>query len=85
MELPKEWLAGKTVLTAADVKKMEPGSKVWIHQCYGRRGEHVWVKATVVQYGDRKKLKCCDHNGMPVIRDIKTAPNIAYTADNPLN
>lgn len=42
MKIPMEWLTGKKVLTAEQVRKLEPGTEVFRHQCYGRRGEHVW-------------------------------------------
>ena len=82
MELPKEWLGGKTVLTAAEVKKMKPGEAVWRHQCYGRRGEHLFVKTTVIQEGKKKRLSFRDGNtGLTVLKDIVAADNIAYTLD----
>lgn len=83
MKIPEAWLAGKKVLTPAEVRKMEAGSSVWIHKCYGKRGEHVFVKATVIQYGKTRKLKYSDWRGNMIIGDIKTAENIAYTADKP--
>lgn len=79
MKIPNEWLAGGTVLTAAQVKKMEPGSRVCVHQCYGRRGEHLWVYATIVQSGNKKKLAYRDYQGLSVYKDIVTRENIAYT------
>lgn len=81
MKIPMEWLSGKTILSAEEVKKLDPGAEVWIHQCYGRRGEHMFVKATVAQSGKKKVLKCRDWRGLPVIKEIRTAENIAYTAD----
>lgn len=53
MKLPLEWLSGKHVLTPDDVKALEAGSEVYIHRCYGRAGEHLKVKATVIQSGRR--------------------------------
>ena len=81
MQIPMEWLSGKKVLTAADVKKLEPGDHVWIHQCYGRRGEHVFVQAKIVQSGKKKLLQTRDYRGLPVLKEIRTSENIAYTAD----
>ena len=81
MKIPMEWLSGKTILTAAQVKKLDPGDHVWIHRCYGRRGEHVKVLAKVVQSGKKKMLQVRDYNGLPVLKEIRTAENIAYTAD----
>ena len=81
MKIPMEWLAGKRILTAEQVRKMEPGTEVFRHQCYGRRGEHVWCKCTVVQNGTKKKLKMYDGYGLPEYKDIKAAENVAYTED----
>lgn len=81
MKMPIDWLSGKTVLTTAQVKKMEPGEYVYMHQCYGRRGEHVWSKAMIVQSGRKKLLQMRDYNGLAVLKEIRTAENIAYTAD----
>lgn len=81
MKIPIEWLSGKTILTAAQVKKLDPGAEVWIHKCYGRRGEHVYVKATVMQSGKKKVLRCYDYMGLPEYKPITDAENIAYTAD----
>ena len=80
MKLPMEWLSGETVLTAAEVRKMEPGSKVWVHQCYGRRGEHLKSVATVIQSGRKKLLRVRDYQGLPVLLQITTKENVAYTA-----
>lgn len=79
MKIPSEWLNPNEILSAADVRKMNPGDKVWIHQCYGRQGEHVYCQATITQYGKKKKLKIYDWRGMPIYKDIKEAENIAYT------
>ena len=79
MILPLEWLTGQHVLTAPEVKRMAIGSKVWIHQCYGKRGEHVKVLATICQSGKKKVLKYYDWNGRSVYKDILTKENIAYT------
>ena len=76
-----EWLAGKKIMSAAEVKRLEPGAEVWVHQCYGRLGEHLYTRAKVVQYGKTKKLETRDHNWMPVYRDIKDGDRIAYTED----
>lgn len=79
MKIPSEWLNPNEILSAADVRKMNPGEKVWVHQCYGKLGEHLYCQATIVQYGTKKKLMMRDWRGLPVYKDIKTAENIAYT------
>ncbi len=79
MKIPSEWLAGKKVLTAEQVRKLEPGTYVYRHQCYGKLGEHVWCRCKVVQYGKKKKLEMRNHNGLAVYKDITSAENIAYT------
>lgn len=76
-----EWLKGKKVLSAAEVRKLEPGAQIWVHQCYGRLGEHLYGRAKVVQYGKTKKLETRDHNWTPVYQDIKDGDRIAYTED----
>lgn len=81
MKIPMEWLSGKTILTADKVKKLDPGTEIWIHQCYGRRGEHMFVKAKIVQSGRKKLLEFHDWRGMQVLKEIRTAENIAYTAN----
>ena len=80
-ETLKSWLTGKTILTAEQVRKLEPGSQVWMHQCFGRQGEHIYVKATVVKSGKSKKLKMYDWRGLAVFKDIVKKDNIAYTED----
>lgn len=81
MKIQMEWLAGKTILTAAEVRKLEPGTHVWIHRCYGKRGEHVFARGKVVVKDGKKMLKLYDADYMPVYREIRAADNIAYTAD----
>lgn len=81
MKLPLEWLSGKRVLTPDEVKKLEAGSEVYIHRCYGRAGEHLKVKATVIQSGRRKLLKYSDWRGLSITEPVKPAENIAYTLD----
>ena len=36
MKLPEEWLSGKKVLTADQVKKLPVGTTICFHQCYGK-------------------------------------------------
>ncbi|MBQ6577451.1 MAG: hypothetical protein IJL91_06860 [Bacteroidales bacterium] len=79
MKLPEEWLYGKKVLTADQVKKLPVGTTICFHQCYGKSGEHIWVNCKIVQSGNRKKLSMRDYRGMQVLKDIVTKENIAYT------
>lgn len=79
MKIPSEWLNPDEILSAADVRKMNPGEYVWYHRCYGKLGEHVYCKAKIVQYGKKKRLEMRDWQNMPVYKDIKDAENIAYT------
>ena len=79
MDIFDQWLKGKKRLTPEEVKKKAPGEYVFIHQCYGKRGEHVWVKAEIIQTGNKKQLSFRDWKGDKVIRDIKNNPKIAYT------
>lgn len=81
MKIPMEWLSGKTVLTAAEVRKLAPGSRVWIHRCYGRRGEHTYVRAEVVVKDGRKKLRYYDSDYTSVYAEIRNSESIAYTED----
>lgn len=81
MKIPMEWLAGKTILTAAEVRKLEPGMHVWRHQCFGKIGEHVFARGKVVVKDGKKMLKFYDADYRPVYREIRAADNIAYTAD----
>lgn len=76
-----EWLKGKKVLTAAEVKRLKPGAEVWVHQCYGRLGEHLYTRAKVMQYGKTKKLETRDYNWNAIYRSIKDGDRIAYTED----
>lgn len=78
----KAWLSGKTVLTTAEVRKMEPGSRVWIHRCYGKLGEHLFVRATVVQHGKSgkgRRLAYLDADGFSVYEPVRNTDKIAYT------
>lgn len=79
MKIPMEWFNQEELLSAADVKKMNPGEEVWFHQCYGRQGEHVQAKAKIVQSGRKKQLQLRDWQGFAIYKDIKDAENIAYT------
>lgn len=79
MKLPEEWLSGKKVLTADQVKKLPVGTTICFHQCYGKLGEHIWSNCKIVQSGTKKKLSMRDYHGMQVLKDIVTKENIAYT------
>lgn len=81
MDIFDQWLAGKKRLTPAEVKAKEIGSCVWLHQCYGKRGEHLFVRATVAQSCKKKQLAYRDHDGNMIFKDIKSSPKIAYTED----
>lgn len=81
MEINKEWLIRKQVITAEDIKKMDPGETVYIHRAFGRLGEHKVIRATVVKKGKRKALQYWDWRGLSACEYPKTAPNIAYTKD----
>lgn len=81
MKILTEWLAGETILSAAEVRKLEPGTRVWIHRCYGRRGEHVFVRAEVVVKDGRKKLRYYDSDYKSVYAEIRNNESIAYTED----
>lgn len=82
MDVFDMWLSGKKRLTAAEVRKMNPGDTVWFHRCYGKRGEHLFIRATIVQSGNKKQLSFQDYKGFPVLKDIKDGPKVAYTEDN---
>lgn len=76
-----QWLAGHKILTAEEVKKMEPGQQIWMHQMYGREGEHMFAQMTIIQSGKKKVLKGRDWKGNSVFKDIKSGDRIAYTED----
>lgn len=77
----KEWIRGKKRLTPEEVRAKTPGSYVWIHQCYGKLGEHLFINAKVVQNGSKKQLAYRDYKGNLIHKDIKSDPKIAYTED----
>lgn len=79
MKIPDEWLTGKKVLTAEQVKKLPVGTTICRHQCYGKLGEHVWAHCKIVQSGTKKKLSMRDYHGMQVLKDIENKESVAYT------
>lgn len=80
MKIIPEWLTGKNIIPAAEVKKMPVGSKVWIHKAYGKTGEHMYNVATIVKAGPRKKkLKYSNYQGLSEYVDIVDKENVAYT------
>lgn len=80
MKIIPEWLTGKNIIPAAEVKKMPVGSKVWIHKAYGKTGEHMYNVATIVKAGPRKKkLKYSNYQGLSEYMDIVDKENVAYT------
>ena len=80
MKIIPEWLTGKNIIPAAEVKKMPVGSKVWIHKAYGKTGEHLYNVATIVKAGPRKKkLKYSNYQGLSEYADIVDKENVAYT------
>ena len=80
MKINPEWLTGKNIIPAAEVRKMPAGSKVWIHKAYGKTGEHMYNVATIVKAGPRKKkLKYSDYQGLSVYVDIVDKDSVAYT------
>ena len=80
MKINPEWLTGKNIILAAEVKKMPVGSKVWIHKAYGKTGEHMYNVATIVKAGPRKKkLKYSNYQGLSEYMDIVDKENVAYT------
>ena len=80
MKILQQWLAGKKVIPAAEVRKMPVGSKVWIHKAYGKTGEHLYNVATIVKAGPRKKkLKYSNYQGLSEYVDIVDKENVAYT------
>lgn len=79
MKIPDEWLSEKKILTAEQVRKLPAGSKICVHQCFGKLGEHVWSNCTVVRVGKKKKLSIRDFNGNEILKDIVNKENIAYT------
>ena len=80
MKIIPEWLTGKNIIPAAEVKKMPIGSKVWIHKAYGKTGEHMYNVATIVKAGPRKKkLKYSNYQGLSEYVDIVDKENVAYT------
>lgn len=81
MDIFDQWLKGKKRLTPEEVKQKAPGEFVFMHQCYGKVGEHVWVKAEIIQTRNKKQLSFRDWKGDKVVRDIKNNPKIAYTED----
>jgi hypothetical protein len=81
MDIFEEWLKGKKRLTPAEVRAKNVGDSVWIHQCYGKQGEHLFVKAEIVQTWSKKQLSYRDYKGDRVFKDIKSNPKIAYTED----
>lgn len=80
MKIQQEWLTGKNIIPAAEVRKMPVGSKVWIHKAYGKTGEHMYNVATIVKAGPRKKkLKYSNYQGLSEYMDIVDKENVAYT------
>ena len=80
MKIIPEWLIGKNIIPAAEVRKMPVGSKVWIHKAYGKTGEHMYNVATIVKAGPRKKkLKYSNYQGLSEYMDIVDNENVAYT------
>ena len=51
-----EWLSGKKILTAEEVKKLPVGANVYVHKIYGKRGEHLCGRYTVTQSENKKVL-----------------------------
>lgn len=81
MQPLKEWFVKKTVISAEKVKKLEPGTVVYVHRAYGKNGEHKYDRATVVQYGKSKKLRTEDAKGFQKIRAIRSTSEVVYTLD----
>ena len=80
MKIQQEWLTGKKIIPAAEVRKMPVGSKVWIHKAYGKTGEHMYNVATIVKAGPRKKkLKYSNYQGLSEYIDIVDKENVVYT------
>lgn len=66
----EQYVDRKKILTAEQIKKKAPGSKVRLHS-FSRYGEHQWADYTVVQSGNRKMLKLMDYRtGDMIIRRI---------------
>lgn len=83
MSIMDAWLAGKKRLTAKEVRKLPPGTSIWVHRCYGKNMEHVFGKMTVViPWGKVRRLRGIDYNGNPYTEPIKPdGEKIGYTLD----
>ena len=78
MRIPKEWLGGLKIISADLVRKLPPGSRVRVHTCYGRAGEHVYQDCTVIQWGKgKRRLGSHTYDGW-ITLEIKTKENVAY-------
>lgn len=76
-----EWLSGKKILTAEEVKKLPAGATVYVHKVYGQLGEHLCGRYTVTQSGKKKVLATRNWNGDLEIMQIKDGKKVAFTAD----
>ena len=76
-----EWLSGKKILTAEEVKKLPVGATVYVHKIYGKRGEHLCGRYTVTQSENKKVLTTLVWPGALQTMQIKDGKRVAFTAD----
>lgn len=74
----RDYIDKEKEVTAAEVRRMEPGTKVRRHT-FDRYGVHQWMDMTV-WIGTGKFLRAVDYNGDSIIRIIKKeSDRLCYT------
>lgn len=74
-----EWLRGKKPVPAAEVRKLEIGSRVTVHGA-DRHGTHTMLECTVVQRGKAKALAYRGWSGTETMA-IRDYPGKAFTVE----
>lgn len=76
-----EWIRGKKILTAEEVKNLPVGATVYVHKVYGNLGEHLCARYTVTQSENKKVLTTWYWYGNRQTMQIKDGKRVAFTAD----
>ena len=80
----RDYIGGMKELTAEQVKKLPPGSRVVLHS-FDRYGNHQALEAKVVQSGRKKVLIHSDWDGLSTKKEIrKETDRFCYTAVKPI-
>lgn len=78
----KEAVGNRKILTAQQVKKLPPGSVVWLNY-FDKGGQHAMTKFYVVDSYKRKELATDpDHYGNKIIKRIEDKPGECYTVED---